>query len=119
MTLPNSHFVVRYYKLATVQDAGSRGRGNVGRSRAPGWRNLDCCRSSPGPLDASRRSLEPVVEPLESVPGALGQDSQGALVAVARGVQQFLIRLGVGAHGGVHIPLHGNAGRTVTALERV
>src|SRR5262249_17490547 len=70
------------------------------------------------PLMPPRRSLEPVLEPLESVPVALDQDSQGA-VALPRGVQQFLAGRGVGAWGAAPIPLHAHASRTFTALNRM
>jgi hypothetical protein len=53
---------------------------------------------------------------LQPVAVALDRD---ALVAVAGGLQQFLIRWGVGAHGEVHIPFQGNAGRPFTALESI
>ena len=67
-------------------------------------------------------ALEPPVHAqpdhaLETVAVALDQDGQGALVAVAGGVQQAVVGWGVGAHGGVPIPLHGNAGRTFTPLQ--
>jgi hypothetical protein len=74
-----------------------------------------------GGIDAA---LEPSVHAqpdhaFEPVTVALDQDSQGALVAVAGGVQQFVVASGIDAHERVHIPLHGNAGRTFTALERI
>jgi hypothetical protein len=47
---------------------------------------------------------------LKPIPMPFDKHSQGALVTSAGGIQQFLVRSGVAAHGGVHIPLHGNAG---------
>jgi hypothetical protein len=74
-----------------------------------------------GGIDAD---LEPAVHAqpdhaLEAVPVALDQDSQGAVVTLAGGVHQLLIRSGVGAHGEVHIPFRGSAGRAFTVLERI
>ena len=68
--------------------------------------------------------IDPALEPsihaqldhaLQPIPMAFDKDSQGALVAIAGGVQQFLVGLSVGAHKGLLIPLRGNAFRTVTA----
>src|SRR5262249_2093284 len=69
-------------------------------------------------------ALEPPVHAqpdhaLQPVPVALDQDGQSGLVAVAGGVQEILVGSSVGAQGGLPIPLHGNAGCTFTALERI
>src|SRR5262249_35935969 len=74
-----------------------------------------------GGIDAA---LQPAVHAqpdhaLEPVTVALDQDCEGVLVAVAGGVQQLLVSSSVGAHSGVHTPLHGTSGGTFTALERI
>jgi hypothetical protein len=68
-----------------------------------------------GGVDAA---LEPPVHAqpdhaLEAGAVALDQDGEGVLVAVAGGVQEFLIRSGVGAHGGIHIPLRRERGPNI------
>jgi len=40
---------------------------------------------------------------------ALDKNSEGALVAVVGGIEQFLVGSGVGAHGGVPLSFHENA----------
>jgi hypothetical protein len=74
-----------------------------------------------GGIDAA---LEPAVHAqpdhaLEVAAMAFDQGGEGALVAVAGGVQEFLVGAGVGADGGAPIPLYGNAGRTFTARGRI
>src|SRR5262249_18260085 len=44
---------------------------------------------------------------LQPLPVALDERSQGALVAVAGGVQKLVVGWGAGAHGGVPIPYTG------------
>jgi hypothetical protein len=53
----------------------------------------------------------------EAVAVALDKDSEAALVAVAGGLQELFVGSGVGAHGGVPIPIHGNEGRRFTARD--
>src|SRR5262249_42797184 len=70
-----------------------------------------------GGIDAA---LEPAVHAqpdhaLEAGPGGRDPDSQGGPVAVAGGGRRVLFRSGGAAHGADPVPLHANAGRTLTA----
>src|SRR5262249_44804591 len=60
-------------------------------------------------------ALRSFVQPTAGPWAKTGAWSGCAPIALAGVGEQLLVGWGVGAHGGVHIPLHGNASRTFTA----